>query len=662
MRLPRLSSSCSPLHRALAFALLLPCLAHAQPKDAGTATPYHGLGAASVSPETIARFAAPSLNPELSRHIQAMLDVRSPGAGMVTSDGKRLYFSWAVTGVRQIWRLDGPQRFPVQMTGGEDATTPVDLAPDGSFLLVSRDRGGEENPGLYWQSATGGPLNVIQHQKGVQTFAEFITDDGRFVYYRANDVKPDAFAIYRWEKQTNTTERVFDEPGLWNVADHQPDGRLLLTKNVGSAVSEIHEWNPTTKTLTPIIGVGEREEYAATYGAAAGEVLVLTPKLGEFRRVYSWKAGALTPVTPQLGHDVSDFSIDPQRRRILYTVNEDGYTRLHAMDAKTYKPVALPKLPSADHVRFGALSHSGRYAVLSVDVGIAPTVGFVLDWQTNQAVQWQLPSAPEVDLSGFRRATLESYPARDGTKIPMLVRRPVKCAAGPCPVVVMFHGGPEGQALPGFNVGAQLFVDAGFILVEPNVRGSDGYGKTWFHADDGPKRLDIITDIEDCARHVKKAFAVGGQEPKVGILGGSYGGYSTLIGMTMFAGAYDAGVSVVGISNLVTFLTNTAPYRRALRTNEYGDLDKDRDALVKLSPVTYIDRVKGPLLIIQGANDPRVPVGEAIQMHEALERRGLTSPLIIFADEGHGSQKRGNRVAEIGNALRFFQEHLQGAK
>jgi dipeptidyl aminopeptidase/acylaminoacyl peptidase len=202
-------------------------------------------------------------------------------------------------------------------------------------------------------------------------------------------------------------------------------------------------------------------------------------------------------------------------------------------------------------------------------------------------------------------------------------------------------------------------VDSGFIFVEPNVRGSDGYGKTWFHADDGVKRLDIITDIEDAATWARQAFAVKGQVPKVAIIGGSYGGYSTLMGMTRFAGAYDVGVSEVGFSNIATFLKNTAPYRRILRVNEYGDPEKDREALEKLSPITYIDRVKGPLLLIQGANDPRVPVGEALQMHDALEKRGLPSPVIIFADEGHGSQKRGNQVLGLGHMIRFLQEHLK---
>jgi dipeptidyl aminopeptidase/acylaminoacyl peptidase len=228
-----------------------------------------------------------------------------------------------------------------------------------------------------------------------------------------------------------------------------------------------------------------------------------------------------------------------------------------------------------------------------------------------------------------------------------------------CPVVVEFHGGPEAQSQPGFSPYVQMFVDAGFIFIQPNVRGSSGYGKKWIDADNGPKRLNVITDIEDCGIYVRKAFAKDGKAPKVGVTGGSYGGYATLMAMTYFSGAYDAGVSEVGIANLLTFLENTAPYRRALRVSEYGDPVKDRAALVKLSATTYVDRVKAPLLVIQGVNDPRVPVGEALLMHQALTDRGVPTGLILFSDEGHGASKRSNQVLSIGHTIAFFEKHLK---
>jgi dipeptidyl aminopeptidase/acylaminoacyl peptidase len=158
---------------------------------------------------------------------------------------------------------------------------------------------------------------------------------------------------------------------------------------------------------------------------------------------------------------------------------------------------------------------------------------------------------------------------------------------------------------------------------------------------------------------VRRAFAKNGVAPKVGVYGGSYGGYATLMAMTRFAGTYDAGVSNVGIANLLTFLENTAPYRRALRISEYGDPVADREALIALSPTTHAERLRAPLLIIQGANDPRVPVGESLLMHEAATKRGVPVELMIFADEGHGAAARANIALQWGHTLRFFQQHLQ---
>ena len=662
-------------------------VASAAPTSTAAAAPggsaYAGHGSESIAPEVLAKYAAPRLPADVSRHIQAMFDVRAPVGGMLSPDAKRLFFGWTITGVRQIWRVDGPMKFPTQLTGGEDPTSLVEATPDGKWLVVQRDRKGEEYPGLYLLSPDGGPLQEISHKAKVQTQYLFTTDDSKYVYFRANDKKPDAYAIYRYDLGAKKIEPVFDQDGLWTVADHQGTDKLLMVKEVGSNMEEYFEYDVASKKLTPLFGQGERENYKAAYAKNAGEIVVLTPKLGEYRRLYLWKEGKLTPISPEMKHDVSDFDIDTPKGKIVYQVNEGGYTRLRAMDAKTFKDLALPKLPEADHVYHTSTTHDGKYSLVTIDSGTDLLASYVLEWKSKKLTKWHSPSAPEIDVSKFARVKLSEYPARDGTKIPMFVRAPKECdkatrdgapdragassapnPGAPCPVLIMFHGGPEGQAISGFSPRAQLFVDAGFILVEPNVRGSDGYGKTWLHADDGPKRLAVITDIEDAAKYARTAWAVNGKAPKVGVLGGSYGGYSTLVAMTMFAGAFDAGASVVGMSNLVTFLMNTAPYRRKLRTSEYGDpeVQADREALVKLSPMTYLDKVNAPLLIIQGATDPRVPAGEAIQIKEAMDAKKLPAELVIFADEGHGAQKRENQVLQYGHMIRFFEEHLQGKK
>jgi dipeptidyl aminopeptidase/acylaminoacyl peptidase len=626
--------------------------------------------AAGATPAVLARYAPPELPADLRRRVQAMFDVRSPSAGHLSPDGSRLFFNWSVTGTSQVWRIDGPQRFPVQLTGGEDPTALLTVMPDGRHIVVSRDRGGAENPGLYLQPAEGGPLSTIFQKDGVRAFLSYVSDDGSSIFYEANDRKPDSYAIYRYDVAAARADLVFGEDGLWSVADFRPDGRLLLSKSTGNTSSEYFAYDPATRALTPVLGQGEAEDYHAAFALDDGELIVRTPKLGDLQRLYRYRiaTGEYRPISADIGHDVSGFGISRSGGRILYGVNERGYTRPGAVDARTFAELPLPALPEADHVLFGSTTRDGRYTAIHLNRGTALPWNAVLDWDSGRLTQWHVPSAPEVDPGRFAPAELESYPARDGTPIPMFVRRPPSCpkpasgdvppAPRPCPVVVEFHGGPEGQSHPGFDPAAQLFVDAGFVHVSPNVRGSAGYGKAWLHADNGPKRLQVITDIEDCARFIRDEWAENGQVPRLGITGASYGGYSTLVGMTMFAGAYDAGVSVVGMSNLATFLDNTAAYRRSLRITEYGDPDKDSDALRRLSPITYIDRVKAPLLIIQGANDPRVPVSEALQMQAALDRRGARSQLILFGDEGHGSQRRDNRVLEVGHTLEFFQRHL----
>lgn len=627
--------------------------------DAGAQT-YSGHGGESVSPEVLAKYAAPALDSNLSGKIQSMFDVRSPGMGTITEDGKALFFSWQVTGTSQIWKLDAPKGFPIQLTGGEAPTTNRGLTPDGRYVLVTRGRGGAEYDGLFLLPTKGGALQEVYMKDKVKIQSIIPSRDSKFIYFAANDIKPESYALYRYTIATKSKELLFSDEGNWSIEDIRGGEEILLAKWLGGAQIEVYTFSLRSKKLTARFGQGEVEDYYSQFAAQPGSILTTSNKFGDFRRLYLVSPeGKFSPITPEQKHDVTDFSIDEAHQRILYTINDQGFTRLFAMDAKTFKPALLPQLPAADHIKFGATTVDGRFVTLSVEAGNAPPTSYVYDWKTKKLAQWVIPSTPEIDTSKFASTKLEFYPARDGTQIPMLVRRPDECAKELCPVVVYFHGGPESQSRPGFDKFAQLIVDAGMIYVAPNVRGSDGYGKKWLDSDNGPKRLNVITDIEDCSKFIRANWKRGGVSPKIGISGASYGGYSTLIGMTMFAGAFDAGVASVGMSNLITFLMNTAPYRRILRISEYGDPEKDKDALLKLSPITYVDRVTAPLMILQGANDPRVPAGEAIQLHDALTKRNIPSQLIIFPDEGHGASKRLNQVLEIGHTVGFFEKHLK---
>ncbi len=632
---------------------------------------YSGLGTESVSQETLKKYAPPALNPAMANKLKKMFDVTSPGMGLLAPDKKTLYFTWRVTGISQVWKIDGPKNFPVQLTSGNDAVSISEVAPNGNFLIISKDLNGQENPGLFKLDLKTGFIEELYRKPKVQASFSFITDDSSTMYFTANDKSPDSYSVYKMILADKSIETVYDGQGPWYVADQKNNGqKILLVKYNGAKQNEYFDFNPKTKALKPVIGQNEKEEYEVSYAARENEYLVLSNKTTDFKRLYSFTVGAgLKPVTPEMNYEVSGFNVDQKLTRVIYSINREGYTEIGVLDAKTLKPLAVPKLPivkgaSVDHVFNGATTRDGRVTMFGVVTSKAPRLAYSYDWATKKLTQWVLPSAPEVDLSKFVVSELMSYETRDKVKIPMFVRFPEKCKIGnknrqKCPVVVHFHGGPEGQSQPGFSTMAQAFVDEGFIFVEPNVRGSDGYGKKWIDMDNGPLRENVIADIEDASIWIKNNWKdADGSAPKVGVMGWSYGGYSTLMAMTRFAGAYDAGVALVGMSNLVSFLNNTAPYRRILRISEYGDPVRDKEALMKLSAVTYVDRVKAPLMIIQGANDPRVPVGEALQIHDTLTKKKVPSELIIFADEGHGSAKKENQVLEIGNTIEFFKKHL----
>jgi len=201
------------------------------------------------------------------------MDVRAPGIGELTPDGKSLYFSWTITGIGQIWRVDGPRRFPQQITAGEDSTSLAVVTPDGNWLVVQRDRKGEEDPGLYLQPVGGGPVEVVQHVRGVRTTYEGISSDSRSLYFAANDRKPDAYVVYRWDIGKKEKQAVFDEPqGLWHVADVADDGRLLLRKETGSLTAEVWEWAPPRRRSRRCSGKTRRKSSRCSTALAAASL------------------------------------------------------------------------------------------------------------------------------------------------------------------------------------------------------------------------------------------------------------------------------------------------------------------------------------------------------------------------------------------------------
>lgn len=619
---------------------------------------YKGFGLDSISKQTLDKYAPPAPQPQIKALVEKLVDIRSPSSGLVTDDGKKLFMNWNVTGSNQIWRLDGVKSFPVQLTGGEDRSNLVEISPNNQWLVVSRDSKGDENPGVFLMKTSGGALKTVYYNPKHQTSFLGFTSDSQAIYYRTNNIVQDSYAIYKYDIASDKHSIIWDKPGIWSLSDHHED-RAILSKYNGSMSNEHYLLHLKTKEIIPLIGQNETEDFQVLLLKQKDEYLVVTNKVEDFRAIYLLKKGELKPFLSVKNADVRGAQLSKNFRYLAYSVNKDGYGQIKLYDMVTQKDVPVPSSTNVEQAGWGGFSHNTRYISFSTELHNAPKKNYVYDLAQKKSVEWMHSSTPEVDTQSYVRAELMTYPAEDGTAVPMFVWRSKECQQKTCPVILSFHGGPEAQSVPRFNPIINLYVERGFIYAQPNVRGSDGYGKKWLRADNGRNRLNVITDIRDASRFAKKQFAIGGITPKIGIMGGSYGGYSTLVGASLFAEDFDAAFAIVGMSSLITFIENTAPYRRALRANEYGEPKVDRDFMTKLSPVTYIDKVTKPLLIAHGATDPRVPVGEAVQFHETVQKKNPKAELVIFPDEGHGVAKRGNIVLMNSYGITFFEKHLK---
>lgn len=618
---------------------------------------------------TLAKYAPQKVNPKLKSQIESLMDQRASGSGIPDNTGKKIYFSWSVTGTGHIWKTElASSILPLQLTSGENRTRLVSLSPDGKWIALMRDDGGEEYYGLFLMESGGSPLRLVKGKKKVKVRFGFFTDDSRYLFYTANDRDSEKTSFYRFNIDTGKHVHLFTYDGSWSLSDSRDNGkRLLLRKQIHSLASEIYEYDMGREALRPLFGQGENSLFYAAYGHFDSEIIVLTDHKDEFRRLYTWKkgqdeVGSFLPLNPRVNFDVDGFSIDRERRRILYIENRRGYPRLRGLNARSKQELKLPNIPGERNIVARATSANGRFTIFSAVSESSPRKHYLYDWRQKKISAWSIPSMPEQKHSNAVVGKTMDYPSTEGLRVPVIVYRSSNCQQFACPVIVRAHGGPASQSKPRWNLTVQALAQNNFIVLLPNIRGSSGYGREWRDADNIGKRELALLDLKNIAHWARKKFKRGGTEPKIGIMGGSYGGYATLMMMSKYSGTFDAGFSYVGMTNLLTFLQNTAPHRRKLRAAEYGYPDKDAELLKQLSPTTYLEKISSPLLLAHGANDIRVPAGESVQLQKILEKQkpGL-SELILYPDEGHGISKRGNRVHMLAYLIDFFNRHLKAS-
>ena len=399
------------------------------------------------------------------------------------------------------------------------------------------------------------------------------------------------------------------------------------------------QWRPDGRTL--IVNSSRDREFVA--------VLQLDPTSGEW-----------TELVADPGHDVRG-RLSPDGRTLLAATNVDGVVRLSLHDAATGDRLRDVELPDEGWVMLfpsAALiwSPDSSQIVLSFTSPVVPGDVLRVDVASG-AVSTVASSTGPLEGETLVRPVSHLVPTPDGEQIPCFVYQGTQ-PQDPALVgssVLNIHGGPESQAYRAFSPVVQALAAAGHTVLVPNVRGSDGYGKRWVSLDDVRLRLDSVADLAALHAYLPK---LGLDQDRAALYGGSYGGYMVLAGVAFQPELWAAGVDIVGMSSLVTFLENTSPYRRAVREREYGSLAEDRDFLEQASPLNRIDDIRAPLFVIHGANDPRVPLSEAEQLVAALTGNGVECELLVYGDEGHGLARRVNRLDAYPKAVAFLARCL----
>jgi dipeptidyl aminopeptidase/acylaminoacyl peptidase len=614
------------------------------------------------------------------------LNVRAARGASFAPGGGALTFITDITGVGEVWSVPvvltaAAPSWPTQLTFRSERAMGASFSPVADQLIVGGDHGGNERTQLSLLSSDGSRFAPLTAQPEViHQFGGWWEDgmgasgwspDGSRIAYASNARDPRYFDVYERAVEGAGAEprQLLQHDGTNYAAGYSPDGRSVLVQrwasNIRNALLLVDRTTGSVRALTPEGGEGPAWHAAANF-SADGRGLYLLSDRGRDHQALAWLDLATAELTyltdEQLGEawGAEGLALSPDGRHLAVTVNEDGYSRLVLFDLGDGWE-RRRKLPAPEMER-GVLSglawsRDGKRLTFTLDV--PDDAADVWVWDVAERALWR---ATLSSLGGLPRATLVQpslvhFPTFDGRQIPAFLYLPRGAAQKNLPVIVHVHGGPEGQARPIFNPVIQYFANQGYGVLAPNVRGSSGYGYQYQSLDDVRKRMDSVADLKSAALWLAES---GIADPKrIAVMGGSYGGFMTLAALTAYPELWAAGVDLVGIANFVTFLEHTGPWRRKLREAEYGSLENNREFLESISPLTHVDRIRAPLFVVHGANDPRVPVGEAEQIVAALQRRNVPAEYLRFEDEGHGLMKRGNRLVAYPAIARFLDRHVR---
>ena len=580
------------------------------------------------------------------------LKVRGAWGASWSPDGLRVSFLTEITGVPQVWEVaseaQGPS-WPEQLTFYEERISGALYSPTENRLLFGMDVGGNERSQLFLLQ--DGQVRDLTNAPDAIHYPGGFSADGKRIAYTATRRNGTDFDIFVQELPEGEPETVWEVSGYYTVADWAPDGRALIVSRHHSNVNnDLYRLNLATGETTLLTGhEGEARFSGANVTPHGGSLYLATDRDGEFLRLARLDLAtlALEYLTPD-DRDVEGVELSRDGRYLVASRNVDGYSEVLLFNGRGRR-MPDPRIPEGIVGGFEFSPDSGRLAFTLTAPERNPDI-WVVDLPDGDARRLTRSSTAGIPPRSFRRPRVVRYTSFDGRRIPALF---YERGAEDAPVIVNVHGGPESQARPAFAPVTQYLLGRGYAVFFPNVRGSTGYGKVYTHLDDVGLRMDSVEDLAYAAYWLRERG-----HGRIAVMGGSYGGFMVLAALTEYPELWTAGVDIVGIANLVTFLQNTGSYRRSLREQEYGSLERDHDLLKFISPIHKAEKIAAPLMVIHGKNDPRVPVGEAEQIVERVRGNGGTVEYILYEDEGHGLAKLKNRLDAYPKIAAFLDRHV----
>ena len=617
-------------------------------------------------PDNLVVEGVPPVPPDLRANVSRYLEFRSAVFNAWHPVRREMLITTRFGDAAQLHHVKMPGGDRKQLTFLPEPVAGGSFEPKtGEFIVFSQDKGGGEFYQFYRYDLADGKITLLTDGKSRNSGRRW-SHGGQLLAYTSTARNGRDADIHLLNPRDPRSARLLVEVsgGGWGIADWSSDDRKLLLVEYVS-INESYLYFADTKTGARSILTqkgGPKVSYgSARFSADALTVFATTDRDAEFRRLVKIDVatGKHTPLTAHIPWDVDEFELSPDGSLIAFVTNEDGVGVLHLLDVKTERERPAPKLPLGTVANL-EWHRNGRDLAFNLNSAKSTYDVYSLGVTNGKVERWTESETGGLNPTTFVEPEIVKLKGFDGLAFSAIVYRPDPARfPGPRPVVISIHGGPEGQSHPGFQARFNYYLnELGVALVYPNVRGSAGYGKTFLTLDNGFKREDSVKDIGSVIDWIKQDARFDGA--RIAVMGGSYGGYMVLASMVHYNDRLRCGVDVVGISNFVTFLQNTQDYRRDLRRVEYGD-ERDpqmRAFLEKISPANHASSIRKPLFVVQGKNDPRVPLSEAEQMVKAIRDHGGRVWYLMAKDEGHGFAKKRNADFQFLSTILFLQENL----